>query len=567
MSTNLNALVTDAGLAAASVAKPDGPYIQIVKFKIGTGYGYTPSRHDTGLNGTIVHEAAVTSYQHIPPKTLNVRCRLDPLVGPFEFGELGLYLPNDVLFAKVVFPKLQLKTSSLMTRVAASYTFNCLIKLEQSVAIFDITTDCGPDIWYVDKWSDVMPPRVPIVDGVHAVLVAELDKHGRSSLLHYSNNSKWTLGTTYGRYVASTVVSGSTSQITLDSTPFPELDESYVLSAGNRDFVLELPGGYFRSVSSVARAGTHYRFNLNPDNLSSPLPVGTSVIVHHDATLKISPDEGNRIERRNNGIGVWDKAPPDLENQYVSNSGNDANEGTKAKPLRTIDEALRRIPSSNGGEFIIHLKANHSFVITKRYNLNGSLRITVYDDPIYGDYETPEYNPLGLATNASRAILNFSPYLGSTGLTYPSGVDTVGGILIKGISMATDDSSTGYTPRVHLRSSGGEIRFWGCNVIVKPLTYAGAAQKVGSTHTYWDLAENGFIGFEAVSVADLANRPYGSVVPGQGGLPSWTVRGTNVQAAAGLAKINNNNVVWNDATQSLYGVVVNWNPWNPQPPS
>lgn len=560
MSTNLNALVTDVGLAAASIAKPDGPYIQIVKFKIGSGYGYTPTRFDTGLQGNIVHEAPVTSYQHIPPKTLNVRCRLDPTVGPFEFGELGLYLPNDVCFAKVVFPKLQLKTSSLMSRVAASYTFNCLIKLEQSVAIFDITTDCGPDIWYVDKWSDVFPPSVPIVDGVHAVLVAELDKHGRSSLLHYSNNSKWTLGTTYGRYVTSTVISGSTSQLTLNGASFPSYDTDYILNAASRDFVLELPGGYFRSVASVVRAGTHYRFNLNPDNLQTPLPVGASVIVHHDDALKVSQEEGNRIERRPDGIGVWDKAPPNLANQFVSNSGNDANEGTKDKPLRTIEEALRRIPPTNNGMFTIWLKAGHSFVLDKQFHISGQLEITVYDDPIYGMKNESYYNPLGMATDCTRASLSFSP-VPYGDYTYPALIRADTTLVLRALNITSNNQATGYTPNVHL-ASYGEVRFWGCNVVLVPNTYAAATTVISSTHSYWDIADGSAVGFEVTMVADKQNRSYGSVVPAADGYPAWTVRATNFQNAATLPKITAS-ARWNDATQSIFNVVTSWNPWSP----
>ena len=76
--------------------------------------------------------------------------------------------------------------------------------------------------------------------------------------------------------------------------------------------------------------------------------------------IAVSPDRGNLLQHRNNGIYYGIEAPADTSNLYVSTSqGDDSNTGTKTAPLRTIREALRR--NSANQKFTIHLKEDESF--------------------------------------------------------------------------------------------------------------------------------------------------------------------------------------------------------------
>lgn len=63
--------------------------------------------------------------------------------------------------------------------------------------------------------------------------------------------------------------------------------------------------------------------------------------------LTVSPDNGNLIEVRNNGIYYGTSAPEELRNLYVSSvSGNDSNPGTREAPLRTIQAAVDKLIDS-----------------------------------------------------------------------------------------------------------------------------------------------------------------------------------------------------------------------------
>lgn len=562
---NLNAVVTDVGLAAASLATPYGPYIHITSFKLGDGYGYTPTRHDTGLNGSLVFESPVTSYHHIPPKTINVRCRIDPLHGPFEFGELALFLDSGEMFAKMVFPSLQLKTSSLMTNVASAYTFNCLIKLEQSIAIFDITTDCGPEMLVVERWSDVYPPAIPIFDGVPSMLVTELDKWGRSSLLQYSSPNTWTIGSTYNRYAESKIVSGNTTSVVLNGNGFSDsLD--FITGVSNRDFVLEFPNSVFRSVSSVSQVGSNYRFNLNPAALPAAPQIGATVVVHYDPYVRISKEPGNRLSRRQDGLGVWDDPPAELAYQYVSTSlGNDNNEGHRNSPLKTLGEAARRISESefaNTGAFTILLRAGETFPFAGSLGCN-ILEILPYDDPKYGDQSyhngDPIYNPIGLATDSTNAIIVFSTHATSAGQE-PALLRANQTLFLKGIDyyQYIQNTSAGY---VYVCLTGNNVTLWGCNAHI-PDNCGNVAYSTGMldlVHTNVNLGQNCTVMFNSGSARLLYNKTPGTVVPAKYGYPAFTVKGDNIKDVVNINNVGSGSSYAFDATtKSLFGISVNW---------
>lgn len=97
----------------------------------------------------------------------------------------------------------------------------------------------------------------------------------------------------------------------------------------------------------------------------------------------ISKAAGNRIEMRKDGIGVWDAAPPNLASQYVDAiNGDDKAAGTRAAPLRTTYEAMRRIRNAGGiGVYHIYFKAAQTHVIDKGLPgvANAQLKLRVYD--------------------------------------------------------------------------------------------------------------------------------------------------------------------------------------------
>lgn len=88
--------LTNAG--AALLAANSGP-IELSKFEIGSAYGYVPEPTDTDIHGTLVYSGAPSSFLVINANVFKYSVYLDYDLGPFQFGELGLYTPSGVLFA------------------------------------------------------------------------------------------------------------------------------------------------------------------------------------------------------------------------------------------------------------------------------------------------------------------------------------------------------------------------------------------------------------------------------------------------------------------------------------
>lgn len=82
-----------------------------------------------------------------------------------------------------------------------------------------------------------------------------------------------------------------------------------------------------------------------PSNMGKGL-VWNDKIKQYEVTggLTVSPDAGNLIEQRKNGIYYGTVAPEELRDLYVSSvSGNDSNPGTREAPLRTIQAAVEKL--------------------------------------------------------------------------------------------------------------------------------------------------------------------------------------------------------------------------------
>jgi hypothetical protein len=303
-------LITNVGLEAASRAKPEGPYIHIVKFEIGSAYGYTPDVNQTELRGQILYGgdpnpsgwARPTTYRYIGNNTTNIICEIPPEAGPWEFGEVGLFAEDQTgtpyLFAIAVFQSPQTKFSSLGTNVISSYTLNCLIKLQQSVAIFKIDTANGsPTVLDIYQWSDIYPPSLSADPDVQIYNVRELSSRGESSLVSTANDNHRSL--VYGAYeeiwgAVNVVPSGPQFIVQAADTTWIEVQVAQFnpnrYDFNNRSLLVSTQAGFWRSVANIAQNGNNLRLNLNCTNDGTynnyPLPIrpnpGEAVHIYAD---------------------------------------------------------------------------------------------------------------------------------------------------------------------------------------------------------------------------------------------------------------------------------------------
>lgn len=158
----------------------------------------------------------------------------------------------------------------------------------------------------------------------------------------------------------------------------------------------------------------------------------------HDQALSVqlSKAGGNQIKKLDDGLYFGYQARPEDANLYVSSvSGNDANTGTRDKPLRTVHAALNRIAELglNGG-YNIYLKCgeDHEFPPTRVWLPQALTTILFawYGDTKYPDaytvmVENTPYSPM-YAPDLNRPRLYYTDYNDAgLGIVY-SGINTSG---------------------------------------------------------------------------------------------------------------------------------------------
>lgn len=304
-------IITSIGLQVASQATPTGPFINIAGFKVGTAFGYTVTPDDLDLTGEVLFEGTVSSYSYLGDNIIKLVCKLPPEAGPFEFGEVGLYLDDGTLFAKAAFDTLQSKYSSLGTNLSLTYSFNCLLQLAQSVSVFNISgAQLSTPVLSIQNWSDIVPPELSAYDETSLLILNELDRVGDATLLLKASPTKWSIASNYYPIGSFLVKDATSTWVELEASQWPYLDSANLeVDVEQLSLVLETSSGYFRSIASVQHIGaapvTAVRFLLNPTPLSVIPGVGSTVTIHADqlSSLVVPVIDGVTFSSRATNLG------------------------------------------------------------------------------------------------------------------------------------------------------------------------------------------------------------------------------------------------------------------------
>jgi hypothetical protein len=266
----LEFIVTEAGFNVAQEALNSGIKAVLSTFALGSGVNYTPDSSMTALNGTILFSDKVTSYSNLPDGSLVVECVADSTIGTFQFGEIGIFTDQGVLFAVCAFPNFLLKYSNNQPGINTSFTFDAYIKMSNSQAVFDITAYHEPE-HASGPWSGVLPPLM-LSNPKMNYLITELDnKRDTTTLVQrsFGGELQWSIQSNFFAFhdlVAITGLAPDRSYLDISIMDWakliPNLDniQTIVAAASAYNFVLESESNYFRNVASLSIVGNSVRF-------------------------------------------------------------------------------------------------------------------------------------------------------------------------------------------------------------------------------------------------------------------------------------------------------------------
>lgn len=273
----------------------------------------------------------------------------------------------------------------------------------------------------------------------------------------------------------------------------------------------------------------------------------------------VSPDAGNRLEARPNGLYLG--SIPVRSNFYVSLQGNDANDGSRDAPVQSLHRAYELIAAQpTQGWYNIFLKAGQTFRESPKQiwlDQGKNLNFFHYDDPYFGDEIRHDGFFVDCYKELSRPTIVCDTYRdGSIVRWCGLQVGITNNLNFYGVNT---EINTNNGP-----ATGGPYRF-----------YVSTMQHTG------DITINGELGLASASIINLCNNVFtlrrGNVAPFiNDNNPSlqamnWVVpnqvqtlngksgtgRGGNVRQ---VLKYNNTvaGTTYDVATKSLFGFSANW---------
>jgi hypothetical protein len=231
-------VITVAGNAAVSAASPTGPFVNIVAFKIGSDFAAVPSDLDTDVVGTVLYSSTPSSYASLDAQTVGVRCEIPASVGPFTFGNIGLFLPGNVLFARASFGSPQQKQVGSISGVPNAWRITAALKFSQAPALFSILTSSMNQVLEVADFSLLSSPST-MLGSPNQVVVHETTPYGEDPLLWKKDGLTWSVD----KYTL--LSTGTVTASTASSTSFTALN-----GASTRQYLLQFPNGDIRAVAN-----------------------------------------------------------------------------------------------------------------------------------------------------------------------------------------------------------------------------------------------------------------------------------------------------------------------------
>lgn len=253
--SNSGFLITDAGLAAASIAAPGGPYVHITAFKVGSAFNYTPDRAMTDLQGTVLYTGVASGYNILADDTIEVVLVMDASVGTFQFGEIGIYLESGELFALCVFENLQEKIRAIGNQAGNTWRIRSRLKLAQAPVTVTVELINSQGILEVAAW-EVLAKPIDQIMGANIAIVHANNSSDEPVLVIRDNDNEWGL-VDYSR-IFSGGIGDVGAVLTTTSFQHPNLPSIFLEGMPRTDsrYLVKFPDGQIRKIIGYPNLNT-----------------------------------------------------------------------------------------------------------------------------------------------------------------------------------------------------------------------------------------------------------------------------------------------------------------------
>ncbi len=254
--------ITNAGLVSASTANPTGPFINVAQFKIGNGVNYVPLGTETALRGTVLYTGVPSSFSIVDGDTIECLLVMDITVGPFLFGEIGIFLSDGTLFAISTFDVLQEKIRAVGNQAGTRWVIRARLKLAQLPAVCTVTVTNTSKLLELPSWASLLGP-LDNIQGANAAIIHEPNGSSGSRLVIRDTDYHWAVEGYQTILITQSNSPGlSSTSTTITSSEFPGLGMN--LPSSNSRYLVQFSNGTIRKIVSIA--GDTITFS--PPNLS-----------------------------------------------------------------------------------------------------------------------------------------------------------------------------------------------------------------------------------------------------------------------------------------------------------
>lgn len=214
-------VVTTAGIQAAADAELGGYKLVVPSFRVGSSYGYTPSVDDENLHGALLYTGSTSNFYVDGDGQIHYTCWMDDTVGPFAYGEVGLFLADGTLFALGTHESPQAKANSTTNTRGNVVSIDTIIEIANGQAVIEAVINEIAEAKFL-RLAAVAQLLPPLTSPSNAYLIDETDDYGNAILAYRADDTAWSFSTHGGRILADGVAA-TLSSTTVTSNQIGDL--------------------------------------------------------------------------------------------------------------------------------------------------------------------------------------------------------------------------------------------------------------------------------------------------------------------------------------------------------